>query len=428
VIARTDQFVAACTGGVGTGAGRPYRCGVHRRAIAVAAALLLAGVACSGGSQDRATTDASATGSTDTTSIPGGIGYYRSPGTRPDMPPGTLVASEPLALEGLDGTGRRVTYSSTTPAGDTVHLTGVAILPTGVDPADPTPGSMPVAVWNHPTVGIGTECAPSSTEPFTIEGAQPLLDAGFVVMAPDYDGLGSEGVHPYLVLESQGRAVIDIARAAGELGGDGTVVTWGHSQGGHAALSARAIVDRYAPALELVAVAAASPPTDLSLFLNPGFTTSALLAVTAQTVVSWATVYTNTELETLGSPEALALAGEALDSCVGDLAAAAAEREPADVWARGPDDVPAWGTLTDVNSIDAAPGSAPVYLTHGGADALVPLEGSDTLASELCGQGAGVVYRSEPDWNHATAYTDPLADLVGWLIATAGGAPVQSTC
>ena len=41
-----------------------------------------------------------------------------------------------------------------------------------------------------------------------------LVDAGYVVAATDYEGLGTPGVHPYLVGESEGRSVLDAARAA----------------------------------------------------------------------------------------------------------------------------------------------------------------------------------------------------------------------
>lgn len=398
--------------------------------------LLLTATACSGSSGERAASpvtstdvgDTTATGTTgtDTAQRTGDIDFYRSPGARPDRSPGTLVSTEPLPLDGLVGTGLRVTYSSTTPAGDTVHLTGAAILPADLE--NDGSGSRPVAVWNHPTIGIGTECAPSLAEPFTLDGVQPLLDAGFVVVAPDYDGLGSEGVHPYLVLESQGRSVLDMARVAAELGGNRTVVTWGHSQGGHAALSARAIAERYAPELEVAGVGAASPPTDLGLFLDPGFSSRALLPITAQTAVSWATVYTNTGLEALGSPEALALAGAALDACVGDIAAVVGDMEPSEVWARGPEQVPAWGVLTARNSIDPSSGTGPVYLTHGGADTLVPKQGSDALVDGLCAEGTDVVYRSAPDWNHGTAYEVPRPDMIEWLIAVARGERPGSTC
>ena len=41
-----------------------------------------------------------------------------------------------------------------------------------------------------------------------------LLKAGYAVVRTDYEGLGTPGVHPYLVAASEGRSVLDAAAAA----------------------------------------------------------------------------------------------------------------------------------------------------------------------------------------------------------------------
>ena len=59
------------------------------------------------------------------------------------------------------------------------------------------------------------------------------------MVATDYEGLGTPGDHPYLIGASQGRAVLDIVRAARQLDPDlsDQVMTAGHSQGGGIGLS-----------------------------------------------------------------------------------------------------------------------------------------------------------------------------------------------
>ena len=90
--------------------------------------------------------------------------------------------------------------------------------------------------------------------------------AGYVVAATDYEGLGTPGVHPYLVGESEGRGVLDAARAAKALAatdaGD-QVLVFGHSQGGQAALFAGELAASYAPELTVLGVAAAAPAADV---------------------------------------------------------------------------------------------------------------------------------------------------------------------
>ena len=75
----------------------------------------------------------------------------------------------------------------------------------------------------------------------TIPHLQALIALDYVVAATDYPGLGTPGPHPYLVGESEGRAVIDSVRAARDLekvGASTRYAVWGHSQGGQAALFA----------------------------------------------------------------------------------------------------------------------------------------------------------------------------------------------
>ena len=90
-----------------------------------------------------------------------------------------------------------------------------------------------------------------------------LIAGGAVVAFTDYPGLGTPGPHPYLVGESEGRAVLDSIRAARALLGDrasATAAIYGHSQGGHAAVWADQLAGSYAPELDIAGVAAMAPP------------------------------------------------------------------------------------------------------------------------------------------------------------------------
>src|SRR3954462_13651966 len=143
-------------------------------------------------------------------------------------------------------------YSSTSTAGRAVPVSGDVAVPKGKAPK----GGWPVITWAHGTTGIADACAPS------IIGTQasydsPLLNkwlkAGYAVVRTDYEGLGTPGEHPYLIGVSEGRSVLDIARAARKL--DKTlskkVLIAGHSQGGHAALWAASLAKKWTPELNL---------------------------------------------------------------------------------------------------------------------------------------------------------------------------------
>ena len=47
-----------------------------------------------------------------------------------------------------------------------------------------------------------------------IFGLNQMLAQGYVVTATDYPGLGTQGIHPFLIGVSEDRAVLDSVRAA----------------------------------------------------------------------------------------------------------------------------------------------------------------------------------------------------------------------
>lgn len=116
----------------------------------------------------------------------------------------------------------------------------------------------------HGTVGVEDLCAVAGT--VSGAGYAGLYGArGLIGVAPDYPGLGTPGVHPYLVARSEGRAVLDATRAALQLARhldvpvSGRTAIVGLSQGGHAALSAGRERAGWAPELDVRAFAASGP-------------------------------------------------------------------------------------------------------------------------------------------------------------------------
>ncbi len=182
--------------------------------------------------------------------------------------PGTLIRSQRIAAP-PGARAWRVLYHSRALDGRDVAVSGVVVAPTGAAPAS----GRPMVSWAHGTTGLGDRCAPSRSPGVASElpWIREFVDRGYVVAATDYEGLGTPGPHPYLVGESEGRSVLDAARAARGLratgAGDSVVVT-GHSQGGQAALFAGEIASRYAPDLDVRGVAALAPATTPSAMLD----------------------------------------------------------------------------------------------------------------------------------------------------------------
>jgi len=129
---------------------------------------------------------------------------------------------------------------------------------------EPPVGGWGLVVNNPYTVGLDDAC--TLGEWAAGAGLAGLFGArGMVGVAVDYPGLGTPGVHPYLVASVEGRASLDAARATLELlrregiPASGCSAFVGASQGGHAAIAAAAEHASYAPELAAVAFAAAAP-------------------------------------------------------------------------------------------------------------------------------------------------------------------------
>jgi pimeloyl-ACP methyl ester carboxylesterase len=81
---------------------------------------------------------------------------------------------------------------------------------------------------------------------FGIPNGQEFIDQGYVVVATDYQGLGGGGKHQYAVAGTNGRDVINSARAASsmtEIGAGKKTVIYGWSQGGGATIAAAGLLD-----------------------------------------------------------------------------------------------------------------------------------------------------------------------------------------
>lgn len=131
-----------------------------------------------------------------------------------------------------------MTYLMPNVQGKSSKATAMVMFPKTPKPAN----GWRVVVWSHGTTGIGDECAPSNNvfnERFEIL-ANSLLAAGYVIVAPDYEGLGTPGIHPYLNLSSAANSALYAIKAVQEKYTSDLNKAWmsiGQSQGGHASLA-----------------------------------------------------------------------------------------------------------------------------------------------------------------------------------------------
>ncbi|MEI7785652.1 MAG: hypothetical protein WCK08_14780 [Betaproteobacteria bacterium] len=186
--------------------------------------------------------------------------------------------------------GKLLAYRMNSAKGQAISATAMLFTPKTATPST----GWPLLVFGHGTTGLEAECAPSVT--MNASGTwdyaslvASLVAQGMVVIAPDYEGLGSRemGVvpgHPYLDLRSAGQSMALAAVAAkkqlsNSLSGDWA--TLGHSQGGHAALAGAqfsSLAKQLDSGLNYKGAVAIAPASNLLFSLN---TMGAALAAAA---------------------------------------------------------------------------------------------------------------------------------------------------
>jgi predicted esterase len=155
----------------------------------------------------------------------------------------------------------------------TVRSDGTPAVTTAVAwlPLEPRALPAPVALVARSTSGIADACAPTRSDLPLAELGLPLAARGFVAIAPDFAGLGNEGVHAYLDNREAANQLFDGARALRALVGSSIgdpVTALGYSQGGGIVLSAQALEHAITGARTLRGVVAIAPewPTRVGAF------------------------------------------------------------------------------------------------------------------------------------------------------------------
>jgi acetyl esterase/lipase len=360
--------------------------------------------------------------------------FYKAPESLLAGAPGTLVRQEPMDGAPLGASTYRVLYRSTGLKGRPIFVSGVVIIPQGTPPS----GGRPMVAWAHPTSGIVPRCAPSLAIFLfqQIQGLRSMISRGFVVAATDYPGLGTPGPHPYLVGESEGRAVIDIVRAARSLprAGEGRDFTvWGHSQGGQAALFTGMMANAYAPELRLLGVAAAAPATDLAKLMSDDINSIGGKNITAMTLWSWHRVYgapIDNVVDRRAMPAIDALAQECIEGPF-DLIVRQRTGRPLEQYfltVQDPTKDEPWRSLLEQNSTGVLSPEIPIFLTQGTNDQIIQPAVTQAYMDKLCKAGSKVRLVMLPGIGHGRAAQASTMAAVNWISDRFAGKTPPDDC
>jgi pimeloyl-ACP methyl ester carboxylesterase len=382
--------------------------------------------------------------------VPAFEGRYTTPSAFYEVPaesvaelnPGTLLRSETIAEapEGINA--QRFIYVSQTATGENQAVSGLYVNRAGPEPG---PNGRPLVALAHGTTGNAPGCG-VSIAPFTpgstgyttwdliISG---LVGAGFAVVATDYANLGVPGIPDYITMEGEGADVLNSVRAAYQLDRVGLdrskTAIMGHSQGGHAALSAAYIAPDYAPELSLKGTIAMSPalfpPAPiLGSFItqNPDDDASGFLSFLSYIVQSWSANFPDqVQPADIFTDKGVAASEAAQQTCLTETVELFKGPKKDFVKAELPDSI-----------VQLAANNFPVYeaYTHplliqqGLADDVVVPGVNIAAARTFCEQGSEVNLQTFPADQHSTVLLTGKADATRWLQDRFNSVPVRSDC
>ncbi|KAA1185639.1 alpha/beta fold hydrolase [Rhizobium tropici] len=339
--------------------------------------------------------------------------------------PGSLISAARMADAPASFQAWRIRYETTDASGRRTEATGVLVSPRG------SAGRLKrdVMAWAHPTVGIAEACAPSAQPNVleTIPNLAGLIAQGWVVVATDYPGLGTPGPNAYLVGEAEARSLLDSVRAAqglAQVGAGRRFGVWGLSQGAHAALFTGEVSKRYAPELEIVGVAAAAPPTDLSANLGGGVNPTVRAALTAFAAQSWSEVY-DVDLSIIARPVAQRVIRRLAGRCSSPDPALRTKIEVLRLRRQLRDVdltlIDPWRGLLRRNSAGSVSAGAPLLIAQSAGDQVVAPAVTRNFVARACSRGEKVLFVAAGDGPHATTASVTAAQTISWFAGRFAG-------
>ncbi len=347
---------------------------------------------------------------------------------------GELVSAQEVTLNSAAMRAWRVSYRTQDSSNRPSTVTGMVVAPR-VRAAGPRR----VIAWAHGTTGVIERCAPSLYPDFAAitPALAEMVGRGYVVVAPDYPGLGTSIPHPYLVGENTARSVLDAVRAARSIAdarAGSRFAVWGESQGGHAALWTAGAAPRYAPDLTLVGAAAAAPPTDLRANLRQGSDANVRAMLTAFAAYSWSRQY-GADLGTLFNRANRGVVTRlAENNCIelnktpklGTVLGVLSVRGQlgkVDMTRTRP-----WSTIARDNSVDPRAYRGPLLIAQSVADPIVAPEVTREFVRQRCRARLGVRFIALPGGDHAHSARDSSEATLDWIDARFAGEPAPDDC
>jgi len=412
-----------------------WRRGRRVRAVgAIAAAALLVG--CSGTPHSSAGPGVRATSGVPALRVTSA--GYKVPARLRDAAPGTLISVRDAASQASRlGAARawQLLYHSTDLSGHDIAVSALMLVPHGRPPSQ----GWPLIAWAHGTTGLADQCAPSIApdlghDQSAVREVRALLARRWAIVASDYPGLGTPGVHTFLIGQADATAVIDSVSAAHQLLAgqvSGSWITVGHSEGGQTALFVAQAADRRAARWHFLGTVALAPASTLDALIPYAQATHDPVeqAYMIYALAGLSTVDTHVHLDQLLTPEARPVLADMTKGCIDDIVNDLTNRHLDQLLHADPATITRLGKeLGRYDNPDQLRTAEPILIAQGTADRDVPAAATDGLVSRLCRLGDHVEYRHYPGLDHNNLVAGSLNDVGAWITARFARQSRRTTC
>ncbi len=362
----------------------------------------------------------------------GGTGpFYQWQGPIPEGPPQIVRLerfSSKLALAEA-ALSERILYTSLGgPDGkQPILVSGAVYLPKGPRPAK----GWPIIAWAHGTVGLPDVCAPTFNgwSVRDVEYLNNWLREGYAVVASDYEGMGTNGPHPYMISRSAATGTLhSVLAAQARYPLSNNVVIVGQSQGAHTAANSGLMQEEIAPSLKLRGVVLTGWPGNMEM-----------PAIEMDRYNPWSVFYmralpTYAAIDPSFRPESV-LTEEGKKNYKAFLAncGSSATRE---FMSRGPiantlftyDPTPLEARAQPLRAYPPLRFNVPVFLGIGLADEQTYPRPTFDTAKRACALGSNIAIHMYPGFNHAGTVLRSQQDSLGWVKAVINGKIPNGRC
>ncbi len=321
------------------------------------------------------------------------------------------------------------------------QATALVFTPKGTPPAK----GWPIVAWAHGTTGVADQCAPSRNElnPDIKDMIARFLQAGYMVVAPDYEGLGEPSgteLHPFLNLKSEAYSITDAVVAAKKYLGLEASNQWmavGHSQGGQAALGAAQYAAR-ASQMTYKGTVALAPASNFSLILAGGEAQAGQETNLNKKIETLASLDTFTALIVAGlrNPNPNLQYSQVFQNPTDDIAKNAEsdcyevlggkfgnemgiyfnDKKTLEGYPRTQANFMSIPVVKTFLEKDSQPlqvkVTTPVIIYQGGADKTVPKAATDVLVRSANQKQTSLGYITNNSWDHGSVYTSNILNII----------------